>query len=75
MDLDWEHKSELFIAQWARDTSGHSARDATHKRAHDEGVDLTVDAIKLVIHEYKMCAITKKVKQLKPFWYRGQWLK
>ncbi|KAK4807025.1 hypothetical protein QYF61_000354 [Mycteria americana] len=23
VDLDWQHKGELFIAQWAHDTSGH----------------------------------------------------
>ncbi|KAK4810858.1 hypothetical protein QYF61_008830 [Mycteria americana] len=29
VDLDWQHKGELFIAQWAHDTSGHQGRDAT----------------------------------------------
>ena len=30
VDLDWQHKGELFIAQWAHDTSGHQGRDATY---------------------------------------------
>ncbi|KAK4814147.1 hypothetical protein QYF61_009066 [Mycteria americana] len=29
VDLDWQHKGELFIAWWAHDTSGHQGRDAT----------------------------------------------
>ncbi|GAB0177969.1 hypothetical protein GRJ2_000262200 [Grus japonensis] len=35
VDLDWQHKAELFIARWAHDTSGHQGRDATYRRAHD----------------------------------------
>jgi len=35
VDLDWEHKGDLFIARWARDTSGHLERDATYKWARD----------------------------------------
>ncbi|KAK4815664.1 hypothetical protein QYF61_005410 [Mycteria americana] len=44
VDLDWQHKGELFIAQWAHDTSGHQ-RDATDRWARDRGVDLTMDTI------------------------------
>jgi len=40
---------ELFIAWWARETSGHQARDAKHRWAHDRGVDLAMDAIAQVI--------------------------
>ncbi|KAK4810570.1 hypothetical protein QYF61_004533 [Mycteria americana] len=29
VDLDWQFKGELFIAQWGHDTSGHQGRDAT----------------------------------------------
>ena len=29
VDLDWQHKGELFMARWAHDTSGHQGRDAT----------------------------------------------
>ena len=28
VDLDWQHKGELFLAHWAPDTSGHQGRDA-----------------------------------------------
>ncbi|KAK4828301.1 hypothetical protein QYF61_025313 [Mycteria americana] len=28
VDLDWQHKGELFIAWWAHDTSGHQGRDS-----------------------------------------------
>ncbi|TRZ16151.1 hypothetical protein HGM15179_010966 [Zosterops borbonicus] len=33
IDLDWEHKGELFLARWAHDASGHQGRDATCKWA------------------------------------------
>jgi len=29
VDLDWQQKGEMFIAQWAHDTSGHQGRDVT----------------------------------------------
>ena len=29
VDLDWQRESELFLAQWAHETSGHQGRDAT----------------------------------------------
>jgi len=29
VDLDWQHKGELFIAQWARDTSDHQGTEIT----------------------------------------------
>ncbi|GAB0209580.1 hypothetical protein GRJ2_003423700 [Grus japonensis] len=56
VDLDWQRKGELFIALWAHDTSGHQGRDATYRWAHDQGVDLTIDAISQVIHECEICA-------------------
>lgn len=31
VDLDWQHKGELFTAWWACDTSGHEGRDATYR--------------------------------------------
>jgi len=34
-DLDWQQKGELFLAQWAHETSGHQGRDATYKWARD----------------------------------------
>ena len=39
IDLDWQNKSELFLARWARETSGHQGRDATYKWARDQGMD------------------------------------
>ncbi|KAK4827627.1 LOW QUALITY PROTEIN: hypothetical protein QYF61_019837 [Mycteria americana] len=35
VDLDWQHKGELFVAWWAHDTSGHQGRDATYRWARD----------------------------------------
>jgi len=29
VDLDWQHKGELFIARWDHDTLGHQGKDAT----------------------------------------------
>ncbi|KAK4806163.1 hypothetical protein QYF61_001086 [Mycteria americana] len=75
VDLDWQHKGELFIAQWAHDTSGHQGRDATYRWARDRGVDLTMDTIAQVIHECETCAAIKQSKRLKPLWYGGRWLK
>jgi len=43
VDLDWQHKGELFIARWAHDTSSHQGRDETYRWAHDQGVDLTME--------------------------------
>ncbi|KAK4830577.1 LOW QUALITY PROTEIN: hypothetical protein QYF61_011755 [Mycteria americana] len=72
VDLDWQHKGELFIAQWAHDTSGHQGRDATYRWAHDQEVDLTMDTIAQVIHECETCAAIKQAKWLKPLWYGGR---
>ncbi|TRZ07572.1 hypothetical protein HGM15179_019537 [Zosterops borbonicus] len=75
IDLDWQHKGELFLAQWAHDASGHQGRDATYKWAQDRGVDLTMDSISQVIHDCDTCAAIKQAKQVKPLWYGGQWSK
>ena len=75
VDLDWQHKGELFIAQWAHDTSGHQGRDATYRWACDRGADLTMDTIAQVIHECETCVAIKQAKRLKPLWYGGRWLK
>lgn len=37
--LDWQHNSELLLAQWTQDTSGHQERDATHRWAQDQGME------------------------------------
>ncbi|XP_071665199.1 uncharacterized protein [Patagioenas fasciata] len=75
VDLDWQHKGELFLARWAHDASGHQGRDATYKWARDRGVDLTMDTISQVIHECETCTEIKQAKRLKPVWYGGRWLK
>jgi len=59
VDLDWQHKGELFIARWAQDTLGHQGTDATYRWSHDQGVDLTVDTIAQVIHERETCTAVK----------------
>ncbi|RMC05618.1 hypothetical protein DUI87_17708 [Hirundo rustica rustica] len=69
IDLDWQHKGELFLAQWAHDASGHQGRDATYRWARDRGVDLTMDSISQVIHDCEMYAAIKEAKQVKPLWY------
>ncbi|KAK4823344.1 hypothetical protein QYF61_001621 [Mycteria americana] len=71
VDLHWQHKGELFIAQWAHDTSGHQGRDATYRWARERGVD----TIAQVIHECETCAAVKQAKRLKPRWCGGRWLK
>ncbi|RMB88361.1 hypothetical protein DUI87_35255 [Hirundo rustica rustica] len=75
IDLDWQHKGELFLARWAHDASGHQGRDATYKWAQDRGVDLTMDSISQVIHDCETCAAIKQAKQVKPLWYGRRWSK
>ncbi|TRZ18876.1 hypothetical protein HGM15179_008233 [Zosterops borbonicus] len=45
IDLHWQHKRELLLAQWVHDALGHQGRDATYKWAQDQGMDLTMDSI------------------------------
>ncbi|RMC21874.1 hypothetical protein DUI87_02745 [Hirundo rustica rustica] len=75
IDLDWQHKGELFLARWAHDATGHQGRDATYKWAQDRGVDLTMDSISQVIHDCETCAAIKQAKRVKPLWYGGRWSK
>ncbi|RMC16243.1 hypothetical protein DUI87_08458 [Hirundo rustica rustica] len=75
IDLDWQHKGELFLARWAHDASGHQGRYATYKWAQDRGVDLTMDSISQVIHDCETCSAIKQAKRVKPLWYGGRWSK
>ncbi|XP_029815793.1 uncharacterized protein LOC115307487 [Manacus vitellinus] len=75
VDLDWQHKGELFLARWAHDASGHQGRDATYRWARDRGVDLTKDIVSQVIHDCETCAAIKQAKRVKPLWYGGRWSK
>ncbi|TRZ11241.1 hypothetical protein HGM15179_015857 [Zosterops borbonicus] len=75
IDLDWQHKGELFLARWAHDASGHQGRDAAYKWARDRGVDLTMDSISQVIYDCDICAAIKQAKRVKSLWYGGQWSK
>ncbi|RMC19034.1 hypothetical protein DUI87_03638 [Hirundo rustica rustica] len=74
VDLDWQHKGEVFLAHWAHDASGYQGRDATYRWACDRGVDLT-DNISQVIHNCETCTAIKQAKWVKPLWYGGRWLK
>ncbi|RMC20828.1 hypothetical protein DUI87_01681 [Hirundo rustica rustica] len=68
VDLDWQHKGEVFLARWAHDASGHQGRDATYRWARDRGVDLTMDNISQGIHNCETCAAIKQAKRCKkPF--------
>ncbi|RMB99569.1 hypothetical protein DUI87_23822 [Hirundo rustica rustica] len=72
VDLDWQHKGEVFLARWAHDASSHQGRDATYRWARDRGVDLTMDNISQVIHNCETCAAIKQAKRVKPLWYGGR---
>ncbi|RMC19769.1 hypothetical protein DUI87_03333 [Hirundo rustica rustica] len=72
VDLDWQHKGEVFLARWAHDASGHQGRDATYRWARDQGVDLTMDNISQVIQNCETCAAIKQAKRVKPLWYGGR---
>ncbi|TRZ06346.1 hypothetical protein HGM15179_020761, partial [Zosterops borbonicus] len=64
--LDWQHKSELFLAQWAHDGSGNQGRAATYRWTHDQGVNLTMDTISQVIHRCETCSVIQQAKRVKP---------
>ena len=49
VDLDWQHKGELFLGQYTHDTSDHQRRYASCRWAQDQGLDLTRDATAEVI--------------------------
>ncbi|TRZ09184.1 hypothetical protein HGM15179_017924 [Zosterops borbonicus] len=55
VDLDWQHKGELFLARWAHDTSDHEGRHATYRWARDRAVHLTMSSISHVIRSCEMC--------------------
>jgi len=59
IDLDWQHKGELFLAWWTHETSGHQGRYATYKWAREQGVDLTVNTIAQIIHDCDRCVVSK----------------
>lgn len=75
LDLDWQCKTELFIAWWGYDTSGHQGRSAIYKWVHDEGVDLIMNTTAQIIYECEACKAVKQAKGVKPLWYEEQWLK
>ncbi|RMC19365.1 hypothetical protein DUI87_03975 [Hirundo rustica rustica] len=75
VDLDWQHKVEVFLARWAYDASGHQGRDATYRWGCDRGMDLTMDNISQFIHNCETCTAIKQAKWVKPLWYGGRWLK
>lgn len=62
VDLDWQHKGELFLTQWAH--AGHQGRDATYRWIHDCGADFTMDAIGQVIHECETCTAFQQANYL-----------
>lgn len=64
VDLDSQHKGELFRVHWARDTSGHQGGEATYRWTHNQGVDLTMDTIAQVSRKMKSAAI-KQAKRFK----------
>ncbi|KAK4825191.1 hypothetical protein QYF61_024671, partial [Mycteria americana] len=89
VDLDWQHKGELFIAWWAHDTSGRQRRDATlswfspsrelstmQPLTHSPpvGWGRELEEQKLLMN-VKHALQSNKAKQLKPLCYGGRWLK
>ncbi|RMB91805.1 hypothetical protein DUI87_31733 [Hirundo rustica rustica] len=63
VDLDWQHKGEVFLARGVHDASGHQGRDATYRWVRDRGVDLTMDKISQVIHNCETCTAIKQAKR------------
>ena len=61
--LDWQHKGELFLAQWTHETADHQGGDAVYKWAGDQGVELTIAQ---VIYDCETCATIKQAKGMKP---------
>lgn len=71
VDLEWQHKGELFLAQWASDTSSLQGRGATYRWACDREVGWTMDTIALNTLVCETCTAIKQAKPLKPLWYGG----
>lgn len=59
IDFYWQHKCELFLAQWAHEILGHHGRDATYKWARDQGVDISMDII-----DCDTCTTVKQAKRM-----------
>ena len=74
IDLDWQHKGELFLACCARETRAVK-EEMQHKWARDQEVDLTMEAIAQVILDCDSCATIKQVKRMKPLWREELWQK
>lgn len=68
VDLDWQHRGESFLAQWAHDTSGHQGRDAIYRWARDQGMDLTMNAISQSMHNCEICGAIKHVCETPLIW-------
>lgn len=63
--MDW--KGELFITWW-----GHESSAATDRGAHHLGVDLTMEAIAQIIHEWAACAAINQANEVNFPRKRGQ---
>ena len=72
IELDWQNKGEIFLAQLAHETLGHQGGDATCKWARDRGADLTMDTIGQVIHDCETCTTVEQTKRMKPLWGCGR---
>lgn len=66
LDVDWQHKRELFLAWWAHDASDHQGRDATYRWACDCGVDLTMDITCQVVYYCETGATIQQAKRVNP---------
>ncbi|RMB96504.1 hypothetical protein DUI87_27037 [Hirundo rustica rustica] len=75
IDLDWQHKGELFLARWAHDASAIRAEMPPTSGPETEGWIEPWTVFSQVIHDCETCAAIKQAKRVKPLWYGGRWSK
>lgn len=70
MNLNWQHKGEYVMTQWAHDVAGHRGQDDTHHWAREWGIDLPLAMTTQVIRDCEVSAVVKEAWQRKlPFAY------
>ncbi|XP_071597593.1 uncharacterized protein [Heliangelus exortis] len=62
IDLGWDLKGEMLVAQWAHNSWGHMGRESMYRWARARGVDLSSEAIEEVIRQCEICAARKGMK-------------
>lgn len=76
MNLEWQHKGESVMAQWAHEMASHRGQDDTCHWAREWGTDLPLAMTTQVIQDCEVCAVVEKPGRGNyllptPEWIRG----